>query len=168
MNNTPKSRIHILDRHTANQIAAGEVVERPFCVIKELVENSIDAGATAIMVKIFDSSLEKMQVTDNGCGMTAEELRLSLLRHATSKINKVTDLDRLSTLGFRGEALPSIASVSQMTITSKPQDALNGYSITIKDGKSTIPTETAAKTGTTVLVDRLFYNAPARKKFLKS
>ena len=116
------------------------------------------------MVKIFDSSLEKMQVTDNGCGMTAEELRLSLLRHATSKINKVTDLDRLSTLGFRGEALPSIASVSQMTITSKPQDALNGYSITIKDGKSTIPTETAAKTGTTVLVDRLFYNAPARKR----
>ena len=158
-----KSKIHILDRHTANQIAAGEVVERPFCVVKELVENAIDAGATVISVKIFDSSLEKIQVTDNGCGMSAEELRLSLLRHATSKISKVTDLDHLATLGFRGEALPSIASVSQMTITSKPKDAINGYSISIKDGKSTIPTEAAAKTGTTVLVDRLFYNAPARK-----
>lgn len=163
-----KSKIHILDRHTANQIAAGEVVERPFCVVKELVENAIDAGATIISVKIFDSSLEKIQVTDNGCGMSAEELRLSLLRHATSKISKVTDLDHLATLGFRGEALPSIASVSQMTITSKPKDAINGYSISIKDGKSTIPTEAAAKTGTTVVVDRLFYNAPARKKFLKS
>ena len=166
--NSPTSKIHILDRHTANQIAAGEVVERPFCVIKELVENALDAGATKITTKIFDASLEKMQVTDNGCGMTAEELRLSLLRHATSKISKVADLDHLSTLGFRGEALPSIASVSQMTITSKVKDALNGYAISIQDGKSTIPVEVAAKTGTTVLVDRLFYNAPARKKFLKS
>lgn len=162
------NRIHILDQQTANQIAAGEVVERPFSVVKELVENAIDAQASAISVIIFDAQLEKIQVSDNGFGMSPEELRLSVLRHATSKINKLIDLDHLSTLGFRGEALPSIASVSQMTITSKQKDAASGYALHIQDGKATIPAQTAAKNGTTVVVDRLFFNAPARKKFLKT
>ncbi len=163
-----KPRIHILDQHTANQIAAGEVVERPFSVVKELVENALDAGATKISVTVFDLGLEKIQVTDNGCGMSPEEMRLSVLRHATSKISKTEDLEKIKTLGFRGEALPSIASVSQMTITSKQRDAAEGYSMTIKDGKATIPQAAPAKNGTSVIVDRLFYNTPARKKFLKS
>lgn len=161
-------KIRILDQHTANQIAAGEVVERPFSVIKELVENSIDAGATEISVRIFDPLLEKMQVSDNGSGMSKEELRLSVLRHATSKISSFADLDSLHTLGFRGEALPSIASVSQLTIISKQKPASHGYSLTVRDGKPSIPEAAAAGDGTTVLVDRLFYNAPARKKFLKT
>ena len=162
------NRIHILDQHTANQIAAGEVVERPFSVIKELVENALDAGATRISVIIHDACLEKMQVTDNGCGMSPDEMRLCVLRHATSKISNAADLDKLNTLGFRGEALPSIASVSQMTIISKQRGADEGYSLTVTGGKATIPQSSAARTGTTVIVDRLFYNMPARKKFLKS
>lgn len=165
MNN---SRIHILDQHTANQIAAGEVVERPFSVIKELVENSLDAGATRISVRIFDAQLEKMQVTDNGCGMSPEEMRLCVLRHATSKISSAADLNNLTTLGFRGEALPSIASVCQLTITSRQQREQEGYTLSVKDGKASLPQVAPSRAGTTVLVDRLFYNTPARKKFLKS
>jgi len=163
-----RSRIHILDQHTANQIAAGEVVERPYSVIKELVENSLDAGADRISVRIFDASLEKMQVTDNGSGMTPEELRMSVLRHATSKISSVSDLDKLQTLGFRGEALPSIGSVSHLTVISRPKGEDTGYSISVKGGKADIPQPAPSRQGTTVVVDRLFYNTPARKKFLKS
>ncbi|NLF80302.1 MAG: DNA mismatch repair endonuclease MutL [Clostridia bacterium] len=169
MNKPPAlNRIHILDRHTANQIAAGEVVERPFSVVKELVENAIDAGATMISVAIADAGLEKIQVSDNGCGMSAEEMRLAVLRHATSKINNISDLDSLSTLGFRGEALPSIAAVSYLTIISKQTGEQHGYSMTVRAGQAIMPTEAAAKTGTTVTVERLFHNTPARRKFMKS
>lgn len=162
------TRIHVLDAHTANRIAAGEVVERPVSVVKELVENALDAGATRIEVRVFDSDCCKLQVADNGCGMTPADMRLAVLRHATSKISSADDLLSLSTLGFRGEALPSIAAVSVMTITSKTADAEYGYAMTVDAGKAGLPQEVGCRKGTTILVDRLFYNTPARKKFLKS
>ena len=168
MTDTESARIHILDTHTANRIAAGEVVERPASVVKELTENAIDAGATRIEIRIFDSDCCKLQVSDNGCGMTAADMRMAVLRHATSKIASADDLLSLTTLGFRGEALPSIAAVSLMTITSKTADSEWGYTMTVDAGKATMPQEIGCRQGTTVLVDRLFYNAPARKKFLKS
>ncbi len=164
----PLTTIHILDTHTANQIAAGEVVERPFSVIKELVENAIDAGATSITVRLHNAGCEKIRVTDNGCGMSPEDMRLAVQRHATSKISSVDDLDSLSTLGFRGEALPSIASVCQLTITSKCREQETGYTMRVEEGKATIPEECAANDGTVVEVNNLFYNTPARKKFLKT
>ncbi len=166
MNQAP-SQIHILDTLTANQIAAGEVVERPASVVKELVENAIDAGATRITVRL-DQSGANIRVIDNGCGMGPEDLRLAVLRHATSKIQRADDLQRLSTLGFRGEALPSIAAVSRLTIVSKRADADCAWSMSVTDGKATVPAEAAAPNGTTVTVEDLFYNAPARKKFLKT
>ncbi len=161
-------RIRVLDCHTANQIAAGEVVERPVSVVKELAENAIDAGATKITIRLFDAQCEKIKVTDNGGGMSPEELRLAVQRHATSKIRIATDLDRLATLGFRGEALPSIAAISKLTITSKRADSDLAYTLRVRDGKAGLPEADAAATGTTVLVEQLFYNAPARRKFLKS
>ena len=164
----PNATIHILDTHTANQIAAGEVVERPASVVKELVENAIDAGATSITVRLYDCGCERIRVTDNGCGMSAEDMRLAVQRHATSKIMSASDLNSLDTLGFRGEALPSIASVSFVTITSKRKDQEIGFRMTVQEGRASIPEECAANNGTTVEVDKLFYNAPARKKFLKS
>ncbi|MCL2496516.1 MAG: DNA mismatch repair endonuclease MutL [Clostridiales bacterium] len=166
MQNT--NRIQLLDTLTANQIAAGEVVERPLSVVKELVENAIDAAATRVEVKIFDDICEKIQVADNGVGMSPEDMRLCVQRHATSKIRLLEDLQNLFTLGFRGEALPSIASVSHVTITSKQAHAPLGYRMRVEEGKPRLPEETGARDGTVVLVERLFYNAPARKKFLKS
>ncbi len=168
MTDTESARIHILDTHTANRIAAGEVVERPASVVKELTENAIDAGATRIEIRVFDSDCCKLQVSDNGCGMSAADMRMAVLRHATSKITSADDLLSLTTLGFRGEALPSIAAVSVMTITSKTADSELGYTMTVDAGKAAMPQEIGCRQGTTVLVDRLFYNAPARKKFLKS
>jgi len=164
----PISMIHILDSHTANQIAAGEVVERPLSVVKELVENAIDSGASMITVRLYDCGCEKIKVTDNGCGMSPEDMRLAVQRHATSKINKAADLGALHTLGFRGEALPSIASVSLMSITSKRKEQDTAYRMSIQEGKASLPEECAGTDGTTIEVDQLFYNAPARKKFLKS
>jgi len=161
-------RIRVLDIHTANQIAAGEVAERPVAVVKELTENAIDAGASKIIVRLFDAQCEKIKVTDNGAGMSPEELRLSVQRHATSKIRTAADLEKLTTLGFRGEALPSIAAVSQLTITSKQEGSELAYTLRVRDGKAGLPEADAAAAGTTVLVERLFYNAPARRKFLKS
>lgn len=161
-------RIHLLDMHTANQIAAGEVAERPASVVKELTENAIDAGATKITVRLYDQRCEKIRVVDNGAGMSAPELRLAVQRHATSKIRKAADLDTLSTLGFRGEALPSIAAVSRLTIISRQQESDIAYTVKVEDGKASIPEACAAAAGTTVLVEDLFYNAPARRKFLKS
>jgi len=162
------NQIRLLDTLTANQIAAGEVVERPLSVVKELVENAIDAAATRIEVKIFDDICEKIQVADNGVGMGPEDMRLCVQRHATSKIRLLEDLQNLFTLGFRGEALPSIASVSYVTITSKQAHNSLGYRIRVEEGKPGLPEEAGARDGTVVLVERLFYNAPARKKFLKS
>lgn len=164
----PISSIHVLDSHTANQIAAGEVVERPLSVVKELVENAIDAGASRITVRLYDCGCEKIKVTDNGCGMSPEDMRLAIQRHATSKINTAADLSNLHSLGFRGEALPSIASVSLMCITSKQAERDVAYRMSIRDGKASLPEECSASNGTTIEVDELFYNAPARKKFLKT
>ena len=127
--------VHLLPENLINQIAAGEVVERPASVVKELIENSIDAGATEIIVDIEDGGRKLIRVTDNGYGMSREDALLSLQRHATSKISTVTDLFNISTLGFRGEALPSIASVSRLKLTSVPKGSISGTSIQIDGGK---------------------------------
>ncbi|MDO4732842.1 MAG: DNA mismatch repair endonuclease MutL [Bacillota bacterium] len=166
--NQPISRIHILDSHTANQIAAGEVVDRPVSVVKELVENAIDSGASGIFVRLYGCGCEKIKVIDNGCGMSPEDMRLAVQRHATSKIAKAEDLNQLHSLGFRGEALPSIASVSLLHITSKKKEQETAYHMQVEGGKASLPEECAGTDGTSVEVDQLFYNTPARKKFLKS
>lgn len=162
------ARIHVLDEKTINKIAAGEVVERPASVIKELLENAIDAGASAIEVEIADGGVSYMRVTDNGCGMTEEDARLSVLRHATSKIRDVDDLFAIGSLGFRGEALASIASVSHFTLTTRTEDEELGTRITIDGGSLTDCMPFGAQPGTTIEVRDLFYNTPARRKFLKT
>ena len=160
--------IRILDEQLANKIAAGEVIERPASVVKELVENAIDAGATEIEVVIEDAGRKLIQVTDNGDGMTREDSVLSLQRHATSKIATTDDLFHIHTLGFRGEALPSIASVSHLRmITRRPQDAV-GIELTARGGTIADLQETGCPSGTQIAVAQLFYNTPARLKFLKS
>lgn len=162
------ARIHVLDEKTINKIAAGEVVERPASVIKELLENAIDAGATSVEVEIADGGVSYMRVTDNGCGMTEEDARLSVLRHATSKIRDVEDLFIIGSLGFRGEALASIASVSHFTLTTRREDEELGTRITIDGGSLTDCMPFGAQPGTTIEVRDLFYNTPARRKFLKT
>lgn len=160
--------IQILDIQAANQIAAGEVVERPVSVVKELIENSLDAGATKIEVVVEGSGVELIRVQDNGLGIPAQELPLSLKRHATSKIRRIEDLNTLGTLGFRGEALPSIASVSKMEILSRPPSEISGAHLVLEGGNEVEFIETGCPPGTTVIVKDLFYNTPARRKFLKS
>ncbi|MGQ9524077.1 MAG: DNA mismatch repair endonuclease MutL [Armatimonadota bacterium] len=162
------SRIIILDEHTANRIAAGEVVERPSAVAKELVENSLDAGATRIRVDVESGGRTLICVADNGCGMTREEVLLAIQRHATSKIRSAEDLDRVTTLGFRGEALPSIASVSRMEISTRPSDAMSGTRVKVDGGQVQGVEEAGVPPGTRVEVRDLFYNTPARLKFIKS
>ncbi len=162
------SSVHLLDTNTINKIAAGEVVERPASCVKELVENSIDAGATRIEIEIQNGGRALMRVTDNGVGMNREDASLAVRRHATSKLNKVTDLQKISTLGFRGEALPTIAAVSKFTLqTRRPEDEL-GTQIKIDGGKIQDTYEIGCKVGTTVLVEELFFNTPVRLKFLKA
>lgn len=161
-------KIIVLDEVTANQIAAGEVVERPAAVVKELVENAIDAGALRIDISVTGGGRESIRVADNGSGMAPEDVLLSLQRHATSKIREVSDLDTILSLGFRGEALPSIASVSHLRlVTRRPQD-LSGVKVEVHGGKEHELTDTGCPAGTEVLVRDLFYNTPARLKFLKS
>lgn len=160
-------RIQVLDTLTANQIAAGEVVERPMSVVKELVENAIDAGARRITIKIRDGGLECIQVIDDGCGIVPNEMALAFQRHATSKIRQIEDVESLSTLGFRGEALPSIAAVSKVTLQSRPAEADGGYKISLQEGQITEEGEVGMAPGTVITVQDLFYNTPARKKFLK-
>lgn len=162
------NRITVLDEHTANRIAAGEVVERPASVVKELVENSIDAGATMVTVTIDDGGRELIKITDNGCGMTREDAVLSLQRHATSKIRDSDDLDAISTLGFRGEALPSIASVSVMEIVTKHEGEAHGTRLEVEAGTITNLESVGAPQGSTISVRRLFFNTPVRLKFLKT
>jgi DNA mismatch repair protein MutL len=162
------TRIRVLDEEVANKIAAGEVVERPASVVKELVENAVDAGATRVSVELQDGGRRRIQVTDNGCGMTAEEAVLALQRHATSKIERVEDLASLRTLGFRGEALPSIASVSRLTLLTRPRESLGGIRLEVEGGEIRSVEEVGAPEGTTFVVHDLFYNTPARLKFLKS
>ena len=162
------SSIHVLDDSTINKIAAGEVVERPASVVKELVENSIDAGATKIEVEILAGGTSFLRVTDNGKGMTEEDARLAILRHATSKIRAADDLQTIGTLGFRGEALPTIASVSRFSMKTRPQGADLGTEVAITGGKTPDIHATGTSLGTTIKVEDLFFNTPARKKFLKT
>ena len=160
--------IHVLDETTINKIAAGEVVERPASVIKELIENSIDASTTNIEVEIGDGGVAYMRITDNGIGMTEEDARLAILRHATSKIQHVEDLFDIASLGFRGEALASIASVSHFSMTTRKADADLGTRITVDGGTFTDCIPYGAAPGTTIEIRDLFYNTPARRKFLKT
>ena len=162
------SRIQVLDQKTIDQIAAGEVIERPASVVKELVENSIDAGATAVTVEIRDGGTSLIRVTDNGSGIEREQVAVAFLRHSTSKIRAVEDLFHVASLGFRGEALSSIASIAMVELITKTADAEAGVRYVIEGGVEKRLEEMAAPDGTTFLVRSLFYNTPARRKFLKS
>ncbi|HEY2369658.1 MAG TPA: DNA mismatch repair endonuclease MutL, partial [Polyangiaceae bacterium] len=160
-------KIRRLESDLVNQIAAGEVVERPASIVKELVENALDAGATRVRVDIEQGGLELVRVTDDGEGMSREDAELALERHATSKIAAFDDLAKLATFGFRGEALPSIASVSKLTLTTRTKDSDEATEITVEEGA--LKPKTAARApGTTVEVRELFFNVPARRKFLKA
>ncbi len=161
-------KIAVLDQNTIDKIAAGEVVERPSSVVKELVENAIDAGATAVTVEITDGGKKLIRITDNGSGIEAEEVPLAFMRHATSKIEKVEDLEHIVSLGFRGEALSSIAAVAQVELITKTPSALTGVRYVIEGGREQSLEELGAPEGTTFLVRNLFYNVPARSKFLKT
>ena len=161
-------KIAVLDQNTIDKIAAGEVVERPASVVKELVENAVDAGSTAITVEIKDGGISFIRVTDNGGGIPKEQVPLAFLRHATSKIQHVEDLLWISSLGFRGEALSSISAVSQMEVITKTLEALTGVRYIIEGGQEKALEEIGAPNGTTMLVRNLFYNTPARGKFLKT
>ena len=161
-------KIAVLDQNTIDKIAAGEVVERPSSVVKELVENAIDAGATAVTVEITDGGKKLIRITDNGAGIEADQIPLAFLRHATSKIEKVEDLEHIASLGFRGEALSSIAAVSQVELITKTPSAVSGSRYIIEGGVEHSLEELGAPEGTTFLVRNLFYNTPARNKFLKS
>ncbi len=165
---SPVNRIALLDEHTANRIAAGEVIERPASVVKELVENSIDSGATMISVTLEEGGKELIKVTDNGRGMSREDAVLALQRHATSKIRNADDLDAIATLGFRGEALPSIASVSVVEIVTRFEDSTDGARLEAEAGTIHNLEAIGAPQGTSISVRKLFFNTPARLKFLKT
>lgn len=163
-----QQRIRILPEHLANQIAAGEVVQRPESVVKELVENAIDAGATSITVIVHDGGLRSIQVVDNGHGMSREDLELSVVRHATSKIVHEEDLHAIQTLGFRGEALASIAAVAEVEIATAQQGESHGWTLYSRPGNTPTCTASPSRIGTSINVMNLFANVPARRKFLKS
>ena len=160
-------KINVLDFEIANLIAAGEVVERPSSVLKELIENSIDSGATSIVAEIKRGGVALIRVSDNGCGMDREDLPVAIKRHATSKIRQREDLESIMTLGFRGEALAAISSVSAVTIITKTAEATEGSMLVSEGGKILDISEVGCSTGTTVVVENLFFNVPARRKFLK-
>ena len=162
------SRIQLLDNATIDKIAAGEVVERPSSVVKELVENAIDAGATAITVEIKEGGISFIRVTDNGNGIPEDQVKEAFLRHATSKIRTSEDLNNIHSLGFRGEALSSISAVAQVEIMTKTKDSLLGVHYAIEGGKETDFSQVGVPNGTTILVKNLFFNTPARRKFLKT
>src|SRR5881227_3034916 len=161
-------RIHVLPEHVANKIAAGEVVERPASVVKELLENSLDAGSTRIRIQIEAGGKKLIQITDNGCGMVRDDALLAFERHATSKIKNAEDLLSVATLGFRGEALPSIASVSRFYLETRAQEESSGTVVEINGGKIFRVEEAGLPAGTSITVRDLFFNVPARKKFLKA
>lgn len=162
------SRIQLLDNATIDKIAAGEVVERPSSVVKELVENAIDAGATAVTIEIKDGGISFIRVTDNGRGIPMDQVKEAFLRHATSKIRTSEDLSNIHSLGFRGEALSSIAAVAQVEMMTKTKDSLMGVRCCIDGGKETEFSQVGVPDGTTILVKNLFFNTPARRKFLKT
>ena len=159
--------IRVLDQQTANSIAAGEVVERPASVVKELVENALDAGASVISVEIRQGGISLIRVTDNGCGMNREDALLSFSRHATSKIRQIEDLDSIVTMGFRGEALASIASVARVRLETREIDADEGTKLQISGGEMLDISQSGCPAGTSISVENLFYNVPARFKFLR-
>ncbi len=160
--------IQLLSDETINQIAAGEVIERPLSIVKELLENAVDAGAHSVSVEIRNGGLSMIRITDDGCGIEKDEVRLAFLRHATSKLRAASDLSHIATLGFRGEALASIAAVSKVELITKRQDKLLGTRYLMEGGEEKELSEIGAPDGTTIVVRELFYNVPARKKFLKS
>ena len=162
------SKINLLSQETIDKIAAGEVVERPASVAKELIENSIDAGATAISVEIKGGGIEYLRITDNGTGIDKDQIQIAFLRHSTSKIQNADDLANVRSLGFRGEALSSISAVSKVELITKTKDSLLGSSYIIEGAKEISFTDVGAPNGTTFIIRQLFYNTPARKKFLKS
>ncbi|MFH0904078.1 MAG: DNA mismatch repair endonuclease MutL, partial [Methanobacteriota archaeon] len=161
-------KIHILDEATVNKIAAGEVIERPASVVKELIENSIDAGASDIRIEVERGGKKLIRVTDNGCGMNREDASLSFVQHSTSKIRKIEDLDNVLTMGFRGEALSSICAVAKVELVTKTKEELAGTKVIVHRGKMTGISDAGAPDGTSVTVEELFFNTPARKKYLKS
>ncbi len=161
-------RIHVLDNNTIDQIAAGEVVERPASIVKELVENAMDSGADAVTVEIKGGGIDYIRVTDNGCGISAEDIPGAFLRHATSKISSIEDLNSLNSMGFRGEALASIASVCKVSMISKMSGELMGHRYVIEGGKYGELEDIGAPEGTTVIAAHLFFNTPVRRKFLRS
>ncbi|MCH8567746.1 MAG: DNA mismatch repair endonuclease MutL [Balneolales bacterium] len=165
---TSDTVIHLLEPELANKIAAGEVVDRPASVVKELLDNAIDSGADQIDITIKNAGRTLIQVTDNGCGMSKQDLHLCFQRHATSKIRSVDDLYNIRTLGFRGEAMASIASVSQINVKTRRLNDDSGWEITIHGGKESAPEPTASEQGTTIAVRNLFFNVPARRAFLKT
>src|SRR5436853_477800 len=162
------ARIHVLSEAVANTIAAGEVVERPASVVKELLENALDAGASRIKIQVEAGGKKRIQITDNGCGMVRDDALLAFERHATSKIKNAEDLLRVTTLGFRGEALPSIASVSRLRLETRAAEDPAGTVVEINGGKIFKVEEAGLPLGTSITVRDLFFNTPARKKFLKA
>jgi len=160
--------IRLLSSEVASQIAAGEVIERPASVVKELLENSLDAGARTITITVEEAGKKLIEIADDGSGIPSDELNLAISRHATSKLVRSDDLFSISTLGFRGEALASIGSVSRMTVTSRVENELEGARLRVEGGKAGNPTKVGTTVGTTMRVEDLFYNVPARLKFLKS
>jgi len=163
-----KRWIRPLPERLINKIAAGEVVERPASVVKELVENSFDAGADRIEIIIEKSGTRLIKIIDNGCGIGEDQIEIAFSRHATSKISEFNDLDRITSYGFRGEALPSIASVSRMRMVSRPAEAETGTEIVYEGGVLQSKSPIAVPVGTSIEVENLFFNTPARRKFLKA
>ena len=161
------AKITVLSREVSELIAAGEVIERPASVIKELVENSIDAGANHITVEIKNGGTTYMKIVDNGCGISKDDIETAFLRHATSKVNSKSDLDNIETLGFRGEALASIAAVSRVEVLSKQVSDKFGVNYKIEGSVEKLNQQTGCPDGTTIIIRDLFYNVPARQKFMK-
>ena len=160
-------KIVLLDDSTINKIAAGEVIERPASVVKEVMENSIDAGATAITVEIRNGGISYIRVTDNGKGIMQDDLEIAFERHATSKLRSAEDLDDIKSMGFRGEALASIASIAKVTLDSKTADSYTGYEVVVEGGKILSKEEAGCANGTSITIENLFYNTPVRYKFLR-